>query len=108
MKELLPRVIMNRLLRWIAAPVVTAAAAFLFLAHAQSDNPSGANQQSNRAGVQNHCAFHSLQLPKEFVVYATGAYSGRETPYVITDSARPATEMQVYVNGLNTCSADVC
>jgi len=51
---------MGRLLRWVAAPVVTAAAAFLFLSYAQSDNSFRVDQLSNEPGVQNHCAFRSL------------------------------------------------
>lgn len=92
---------MSKLLRWIAAPVVTAAAAFLFLAYAQSDDLPGVDRRSNEFGVRGRHTFHGLHLQREFVVYATGAYSERETPYVITDAAMLATEMQVYVNGLN-------
>ena len=47
--------------------------------------------------VQNDCTKFKTQLPTQYDVFATGAYSGRETSYQIDDSGHQATEMDIQV-----------
>ena len=47
--------------------------------------------------IQNDCTKFKTQLPAQFDVFATGAYSGKETNYQIDDSGHQATEMDIQV-----------
>ncbi len=47
--------------------------------------------------VQNDCTKFKTQLPTQYDVFATRAYSGRETSYQIDDSGHQATEMDIQV-----------
>lgn len=47
--------------------------------------------------VQNDCTKFKAQLPTQYDVFATGAYSGRETSYQIDGSDQQATEMDIQV-----------
>ena len=44
------------------------------------------------------CAFSNLKLPKEFAVYAAGAYSGRKISFQIDQSGHEATQIDVAAN----------
>lgn len=44
------------------------------------------------------CSFQDIKLPKEFVVFATGAYSGKKTDFQIDQSGHQATQFDVAVN----------
>lgn len=44
------------------------------------------------------CAFPNLKLPKNFVIFASGAYSGRELDFQIDQSGHEATQFDIAVN----------
>lgn len=44
------------------------------------------------------CSFQDIKLPKEFVVFAAGAYSGKKTDFQIDQSGHQATQIDVAVN----------
>jgi hypothetical protein len=56
---------------------------------------------SNGNAAQASCDFSALGLPKDVVVYATGAYAGSKTNYQIDQSGHEATRFDVAVNSPN-------
>lgn len=47
--------------------------------------------------VETECGKFKAKLPQDFDVFATGAYSGRDSRYQIDDSGHQANEMDIYV-----------
>lgn len=47
--------------------------------------------------IENECSKFKAKLPQDFDVFATGAYSGRDSRYQIDDSGHQANEMDIYV-----------
>lgn len=56
------------------------------------------NLGSNVAPQPTTCSFQDIELPKDFVVFAAGAYSGKETDFQIDQSGHQATQIDVAVN----------
>lgn len=59
-------------------------------------DPSTLN--SNMSPQPIGCSFPSASLPAKFVVFATGAYTGKETDFQIDQSGHQATKVDVAVN----------
>ena len=51
-----------------------------------------------RPPLHTQCEFPNLMLPKSFVVYATGGYSGKRQNFQIDQSGHQATQFDVAVN----------
>ena len=56
------------------------------------------NLSSNVTPQPTTCSFQDIKLPKEFVVFAAGAYSGKSTDFQIDQSGHQATQIDVAVN----------
>lgn len=56
------------------------------------------NLSSNVTPQPTTCIFPDINLPKNFVVFAAGAYSGKKTDFQIDQSGHPATQFDVAVN----------
>ena len=56
------------------------------------------NLSSNVTPQPTTCSFQDIKLPKEFVVFAAGAYSGKSKDFQIDQSGHQATQIDVAVN----------
>ncbi len=88
---------------------ISAAAFFLISMTATAENLvpfkfSGASRTATP--FQAECKFKNLALPKDFVVYATGAHAGRTLDYQIDDSGNQATQYDIAVSSKRPRGAD--
>ena len=63
----------------------------------QNDNSSEINTVENTK----RCSFSDVQFPDDVVVYAVGAFSGKDLDFQVDDSQGTPTELQIYVNEPN-------
>lgn len=57
--------------------------------------------ESTTTARKNSCKLDTSSFPENFIIYAGGAYSGKETDYQIDQSGHTATQFEVVVNSPN-------
>lgn len=70
----------------------------LFKAEQSSSNQAPIRVESTTTVRQNSCKLDTSSFPENFMIYAGGAYSGRETDYQIDQSGHTATQFEVVIN----------